>query len=1070
MKILFTVVLSSWYFLASAQPPIIKNIPKEKLQFKDPITTNWGFENSLSAWTKTGNAFDNQPIAGNTVTSDRVRRDMYYYSGGIGGDYWQEIPYPIGVKGNQWIGTYEWNNYDAPQGTLTSKVFVLDKRYIHFLMGGGIAQNIYVSLEVKKEDYAKVMAFEAPLDIITPDGFASIRKIMNGENSELMKRQVFDIKSIALNTALKNVTTNIGEHNITARIVIADLNSGGWGHINVDDFQFTDALPEFILAGNNRYDSDMPVWGFADTHAHWVNDVGLKGLMHGKIGGNWRTSSAKNDILPCDGFNHGLPAATPGLLIAQTEKAAWNRLPERLLGDPGNLACTGLTLLGLLTPMGITGGVGVGAVGGAAAGAGAGLIGAGVTGAQASTGALDGLITGAIYGLATNPGFQSCGYQVIKDVFAKHYNNNHPESHPHVANFVDFPRWNSFFHQMMHITWVRRSYEGGQRLMVVPVGVAKSWEFNTTADGKMQSPKKYIEDAINELKRVVSENSDWLQIAYTAKEARQIILNGKMAIVIGIEHAEIGNYFDSPIDEINWLQNIGIRHFFPIHNIDNELGGAAVFNSAINSYNDLVKRESQNGLIIPLKVREGNVADDSRTNIKLERQFMRQGMRFMPLIGLGNIPFFHLNDVPAEFNYGGFVSHKNEKGLSFKGRTYINELMKRGMVIDIDHMSDLSQNETMQMSGTTNYPTISGHANFRELRRESNEVEGDGKEPKLKTEFTIYDSRVTEISNGGGMFGIMTQQNDVNDANGCPVPNNSIGGSSSFAQAYWYTFNKTGGTKGIAFGSDFNGFAPQIAPRFGVDAGFFLEGDNKRNISTGAKGEEKLRRNQAFQQEKGVKYDAPINTYHYHRFLKPAFLTSEEREIWEALAIAKSGVDPEQAWQPGSAIFVLTDPARTILQQQKIKNLAHGFRTKKEGNYIAFLDCPEYPFKLGNDCMPERKAAFMAMQPDSIHSLPASLKDGRTIELFNILYPIVKLWNQFENGPNQPLRRSYAYQGGRDFDFNIDGLAHYGMFPDLIQDLKNNGFTKQHITPLFMGPEQYIRLWEKAEAASKNIR
>ena len=25
----------------------------------------------------------------------------------------------------------------------------------------------------------------------------------------------------------------------------------------------------------------------------------------------------------------------------------------------------------------------------------------------------------------------------------------------------------------------------------------------------------------------------------------------------------------------------------------------------------------------------------------------------------------------------------------------------------------------------------------------------------------------------------------------------------------------------------------------------------------------------------------------------------------------------------------------------------------------------------------------------------------------------------------------------REFDYNLDGLAHYGMLPDLLQDLKN---------------------------------
>ena len=60
-----------------------------------------------------------------------------------------------------------------------------------------------------------------------------------------------------------------------------------------------------------------------------------------------------------------------------------------------------------------------------------------------------------------------------------------------------------------------------------------------------------------------------------------------------------------------------------------------------------------------------------------------------------------------------------------------------------------------------------------------------------------------------------------------------------------------------------------------------------------------------------------------------------------------------------------------------------------------------------------------------------------------------------------PLQRSYA--GQRDFDINIDGVAHYGMLPDFIQDMKNVGLTDEDLSPLFRSAKQYIRVWEKCE-------
>jgi hypothetical protein len=51
--------------------------------------------------------------------------------------------------------------------------------------------------------------------------------------------------------------------------------------------------------------------------------------------------------------------------------------------------------------------------------------------------------------------------------------------------------------------------------------------------------------------------------------------------------------------------------------------------------------------------------------------------------------------------------------------------------------------------------------------------------------------------------------------------------------------------------------------------------------------------------------------------------------------------------------------------------------------------------------------------------------------------------------------------GQRIFDFNEDGLAHYGLLPDLLQDLKDLG--DDDIQTLFRSAEGYLQMWEKVE-------
>jgi hypothetical protein len=55
----------------------------------------------------------------------------------------------------------------------------------------------------------------------------------------------------------------------------------------------------------------------------------------------------------------------------------------------------------------------------------------------------------------------------------------------------------------------------------------------------------------------------------------------------------------------------------------------------------------------------------------------------------------------------------------------------------------------------------------------------------------------------------------------------------------------------------------------------------------------------------------------------------------------------------------------------------------------------------------------------------------------------------------------------RKWDINIDGVAHYGMLPDFLQDLRVIGFSKEDLSPLFYGAEAYIQMWEKACSLSE---
>ena len=114
-------------------------------------------------------------------------------------------------------------------------------------------------------------------------------------------------------------------------------------------------------------------------------------------------------------------------------------------------------------------------------------------------------------------------------------------------------------------------------------------------------------------------------------------------------------------------------------------------------------------------------------------------------------------------------------------------------------------------------------------------------------------------------------------------------------------------------------------------------------------------------------------------------------------------------------------------------------------------------FNIGNAPW-EQRAAFLV----KTEQVPGHLeRDPETVHaIYSKILPIWRRWHAMQ-GSNTPLSRSRADQ--RDFDINIDGVAHYGMLPDFFQDLKNVGLTAEDLLPLFRSAEDYIQVWETCE-------
>lgn len=185
MKRLLLLLLCATCVTALANPARIRPTGA------DGKPLNLDFETgTLKDWVAEGDAFRNQPVQGDTVQARRG--DMHSRH-----------------QGNYWIGTYE-NGGDAPLGELTSVAFKVSHPFASFLVAGGSSPETCVEL----------------VDESTGKTFFKI----SGYDSEQLRPVVVDLKK------------ELGKK-IFIRVI--DHASGGWGHINFDDFVFYDERPKF---------------------------------------------------------------------------------------------------------------------------------------------------------------------------------------------------------------------------------------------------------------------------------------------------------------------------------------------------------------------------------------------------------------------------------------------------------------------------------------------------------------------------------------------------------------------------------------------------------------------------------------------------------------------------------------------------------------------------------------------------------------------------------------------------------------------------------------------------------
>lgn len=353
-------------------------------------------------------------------------------------------------------------------------------------------------------------------------------------------------------------------------------------------------------------------------------------------------------------------------------------------------------------------------------------------------------------------------------------------------SFSSWPNTNIWTHQQVYEDWLFRAYQGGLRLMVMlavnsedmfgrgenQIPLIGSHAFQKVrAEGRTGNDMEALEwqvRAAYQFQAHIDEEygpgKGWYRIVRDPQEASEVIKSGRLAVILGTELQHLFNCDkDRPdcnaetiIEGLNRLEAMGVNYVFPIHHKLNQFGGPAMFTPANSGDMDM-------------------------------------------------------NSCPP-----GYTHKCSIDGLTDLGRTLVKELTARGMLIDTEHLSLRSFNDTMAIAEERKYPVLASHIVPFDL------VEGDELTERAKTK-----TQIRRILDVGGivapLLGTSAQQYQQSKPAIPILCRPAYGGSTDqWANAYLFMRDLAGGgvtgpSGRIAMGSDWNGFAGWPGPRDSCD-------------------------------------------------------------------------------------------------------------------------------------------------------------------------------------------------------------------------------------------------------------
>jgi hypothetical protein len=286
--------------------------------------------------------------------------------------------------------------------------------------------------------------------------------------------------------------------------------------------------------------------------------------------------------------------------------------------------------------------------------------------------------------------------------------------------FAGWPRSNHYTHEQSYYRWLERSWRGGLRifvnLMVENRVLCEIYPLtpppSTQNCNEMDSVRRQVQ-SIHELERYIDAQSGgpgkgWYRIVESPAEARQVIADGKLAVIKGMEVSEpfgcrlmqpgdmpmcSESTLDAGIDEIH--NDLGIRQVEIVNKFDNALTGVAGDSGEAGVITNLGNFYSAGTFWDYEHCDDPENSDHSPATPTHNDDALIAGG--LDMFG---------DATGITFPVYGPPPHCNQRGFSALGQRALNRMMSKGMIFDPDHQSVLARNQALDQVEGVQYPGV----------------------------------------------------------------------------------------------------------------------------------------------------------------------------------------------------------------------------------------------------------------------------------------------------------------------------------------------------------------------------